>query len=204
MHISEGILSAPVLMAGAGLTAAGVAISLKRMKNKDIPRIAIIAAGLFVATLIHIPLGPTSVHLLLNGIAGILLAWHVFPAFLVVLLLQAILFQFGGITVLGVNTLILALPAIISYYLFKVMADNISYQSYRFKLAGFGCSTLAVLLTSILAALVLMFTEQAFLQVARLIILAHLPLSILEGIIGVFCLVFIKKIKPEILTGDVL
>ncbi len=201
MHISEGVLSAPVLITGAGLTAVGLAISLKKMDNEDIPGIAVITAGLFVASLIHIPLGPSSVHLLLNGIAGIILSWHVFPAFLVALFLQAVLFQFGGITVLGVNTLILALPAILGFYLFKLLNHK---NELRFKIASFSCTALAVLLTALLAAFVLMFTEEAFLHLARMIILTHIPLIVLEGIVGLFCLSFIRRIKPEMIEGEII
>ena len=113
MHISEGILSAPVLVTGAALTATAVGYSLKKMEHKEVPRVAILSSVFFVASLIHVPVGPSSVHLILNGIIGVLLGWSTFPAILVALALQGVLFQFGGITTLGVNTFNMALPAII-------------------------------------------------------------------------------------------
>jgi len=118
MHISEGILSAPVLVTEATVTVTAVAYGLKKLKYRQIPKVAILSSVFFVASLIHVPLGPSSVHLILNGIIGLLLGWAAFPAILVALTLQAILFQFGGITTLGVNTFNMAFPAIISFYLF--------------------------------------------------------------------------------------
>lgn len=200
MHISEGVLSAPVFVSGAALTAAGVAVGLKKMKEDDIPKTAIISAALFVASLIHVPLGPTSVHLILNGIAGILLGWQVFPAFVIALFLQSILFQFGGITALGVNTLNVALPAIIAYYLFnlhKIKRDNKTYLG----IISFICGVLAVFLTALMVGVSLMFTDQSFLEVSKLAVFAHLPVMLVEGIISIFVILFIKKVKPELLGG---
>jgi len=118
MHISEGVLSAPVLAAGASFSAGGVCLGLKRMDYDRIPFVAILTSTFFVASLIHIPLGPSSVHLILNGLLGLILGWSAFPAILVALTLQAMLFQFGGLTVLGVNTFTMAFPAIFCYYIF--------------------------------------------------------------------------------------
>ena len=54
MHISEGILSAPVLVAGAGLTATAVGYGLKKMAYKQMPKVAILSSVFFVASLIHV------------------------------------------------------------------------------------------------------------------------------------------------------
>jgi len=118
MHISEGILSPAILTGGAALTAIAVGIGLKKIDYEEIPNIGILTSGFFIASLIHIPIGPASVHLVLNGMLGLILGWKAFPAILVGLALQALFFQFGGITTLGINTLNMALPAVICYYLF--------------------------------------------------------------------------------------
>lgn len=197
MHISEGVLSAPVLISGALSSAAGVAVGLKTMKDKEIPKTAIVAAALFVASLIHVPLGPTSVHLLLNGIAGIMLGWQVFPAILIALFLQSILFQFGGITVLGVNTLNVALPALIAHYIFK--SFDFKDKNLLLGVKAFFSGGIAVFLTAVMVALALFFTNQSFLEIAKLTIISHLPVIIIEGIISIFVILSIKKIKPVIL-----
>lgn len=199
MHISEGILSAPVLVTGAGLTAAAVGYSLKKMEYKEVPKVAILSSVFFVASLIHVPLGPSSVHLILNGIMGALLGWTAFPAILVALALQGVLFQFGGITTLGVNTLNMALPAVICFYLFSkgIRSGN---NLIAFSLA-FACGFLAVMLSGIMVAIALVFIGEPFIQVAKLVIIAHLPVMILEGALTAFCIGFLRKVRPEILGG---
>ena len=199
MHISEGVLSAPVLVTGAALAAAGVSVGLKKMDYEKIPQVAVLSSAFFVASLIHVPIGPSSAHLVLNGINGLLLGWLSFPSILVALALQAILFQFGGITVLGINTVNMALPAVICYYLFSRLVNRA--QGPIPLGAAFACGFLAVFLSGIFVALSLLFTEKAFLSVAKLIVVAHLPVMIIEGIITLFCVAFLKRVKPELLGG---
>ena len=197
MHIAEGILSPPVLLGGAIGTSIFTAIGLKKMSEKKMPKTALLSSTFFVASLIHIPLGPSSVHLVLNGLVGILLGWQAFPALLIALFLQAILFQFGGLTTLGVNTLNMGLPAIFLYLLFKnlIKRKNEILTLISSFLVGF----LGVFLSGLMVALSLIFTKEYFLNTAKLIIFTHLPVMIMEGIITMFIIYFIKKIKKELL-----
>ncbi len=196
MHISEGILSGPVLISGIALAAAGTAIGLKKLDYDRIPRAAILSAAFFVASLIHVPVGPSSVHLILNGIVGLILGWGAFPVILVALTLQAILFQFGGITTLGVNTVIMALPAVFCYYLFGRLVG----KRPRIALpAAFVCGALSVFLGAVMVGLALMFTEENFLKVSYLVVIAHLPVMIIEGTVTAFCVAFLKKVQPDML-----
>jgi len=197
MHISEGVLSPPVLVVGAALTAVGVAMGLKKMDNEKIPRVAVLTAAFFVASLIRVPVGPSAVHLVLNGLLGLVLGWAAFPAILVGLALQALLFQFGGLTTLGVNTFNMAMPAILCYYLF---GRSITWKHPGVATAlAFACGFFAILLSSILLAMCLIFTGESFMQAAKVLVLAHLPVMFLEGLIVAFCLAFLMKVKPEIL-----
>ena len=197
MHISEGILSAPVLMSGAALAAAGTAIGLKKMDYDHLPQVAVLSAGFFVATLVHIPVGPASTHLILNGLMGVFLGWVAFPAILIGLILQALLFQYGGLTTLGVNCLNMAIPALICFYLFGsfIRTKKIFYSMTASFLCGFG----AVFLGSLMLALNLVFTGEYFSAVAKLIVIAHFPVMVLEGFITVLCVKFFKRVKPELL-----
>ncbi|MFZ1954463.1 MAG: cobalt transporter CbiM [Desulfobacterales bacterium] len=196
MHISEGVLSAPVLVSGGVLAAAGTAIGLKKIDYDHLARVGILSATFFVASLVHVPIGPSSVHLILNGIVGLLLGWAAFPAILVALLLQAVFFQFGGITTLGVNTIIMALPAVICFYLFAPLMHK---NQRILLLGGFGCGFCAVLFGAVIVGLSLMFTEENFLAVATLVATAHIPVMIIEGIVTAFCVVFLKKVQPVML-----
>jgi cobalt/nickel transport system permease protein len=198
MHISEGVLSAPVLVAGAAVALAGTAAGLKKLELDRVAQTGMLSAAFFVASLIHVPVGPSSVHLILNGIVGLLLGWAAFPAILTALLLQAMMFQYGGITTLGVNTVIMALPAVTCYCLFGPLI----HKNQRFAVpAAFACGAGSVFLGAVLAGFSLMFTEGSFLEVAGLVVTAHLPVMIIEGLMTVFCVAFLKKVKPEMLPG---
>ncbi len=196
MHISEGVLSAPVLIGGGILTATGVYLGLKNLKNEQIPLVALISAAFFVASLIHVPLGPSSVHLILNGLAGILLGWAAFPALLIGLFLQAILFQFGGLTTLGVNTFNMAFPAIMVFYIFKIFQK--SGNKKILCIGEFTAGFLSVFFSAILVGVSLFLTGSSFLQVAELTIAAHIPVMIIEGFITLVVIEFLRKVKPEI------
>ncbi|MFW6269765.1 MAG: cobalt transporter CbiM [Bacillota bacterium] len=201
MHISEGVVSAPVLITGFAFGASGVAVGLKKLNNEQIPKVAIITSALFVGSLIHIPVGPTSVHLILSGIAGILLGWSIFPALLVALFLQAVLFQHGGLTVLGVNLVNAAVPGIIAFYLYKLILKKRADNRKVLGIGIFFCNLLAVFLTVLMAVFSLVVTNrEAFTEIAGFVFITHLPVMFVEGLLGAFCILFIQQISPEILT----
>jgi len=201
MHISEGILSPAVLTAGAALTAAGVAVGMKNLDHKEIPTMGILSAAFFVATLIHVPAGPVSVHLILNGLVGLILGWKAFPAILVGLALQALLFQFGGLTTLGVNTLTMAFPAVVCHYVFGNGLKPGTGRSVIIS-SAFGAGFCSVLMSGIMVGFSLYLTGEAFLPAAKLIVAAHLPVMFIEGILTAACVLFLIKVRPEILEGD--
>lgn len=196
MHISEGVLSAPVLASGAALAAAGTAVGLKKLDYDKIANVGMLSAAFFVAALIHVPIGPASVHLVFNGLVGTMLGWAAFPAILVALILQAMLFQFGGITTLGVNTMIMALPAVLSYYLFGHL---IAIWPGKSTTAGFICGFSAVLLSALTLGTTLILTGESFNVIAKLVILANVPVMVIEGIVTAFCIGFLNKVRPEML-----
>ena len=197
MHISEGVLSAPVLVTGAALTAGGCSIGLKKLDYDRIPQVAILTSAFFVASLIHVPIGPSSVHLVLNGLMGLLLGWPAFPAILIALFLQALLFQFGGITSLGVNTFNMALPAIFCFYLFGYAVkgrNNLISMG-----AAYACGFFGILMASFMVAISLVFTGDPFWGIAKVVVIAHLPIMVIEGLITLFSAGFLRKLKPELL-----
>jgi len=197
MHISEGVLTPQVLAVGAAVAAAGTAVGLKKMDYDRIPKVAVLTAAFFVASLIHIPIGPTSVHLTLNGLVGILLGWAAFPAILIGLLLQALLFQFGGFTVLGVNAVNMGVPALIVSLLFSHLVKNES--TALTVVCAFLAGAVAVLLSILFTAFSLVFSGEEFTNIARIMVMAHIPVVVIEGVVSVFIVTLLKKVKPEIL-----
>jgi cobalt/nickel transport system permease protein len=118
VHISEGVLPPSWLVGGFALAAPLVAAGLWRLADREVPRLALLTAAFFVASLIHVRVGPTSVHLLLNGLVGIILGWRSGLAVAVGLFLQATLIGHGGISALGVNTCVMTLPALFAAVMF--------------------------------------------------------------------------------------
>ena len=197
MHISEGILSAPVLLGGASLTAAGTMIGLKKLDLDRIMEVSLLTATFFVASLIHVPIGPASIHLVLNGLLGIMLGWACFPAIVVGLLMQAVFFQYGGLMVLGVNACNMALPAVLCYYLARPLLAGDKTRP----LAGFIAGSGTILLSAICMALSLAFTDLGFMATAKITVVANIPIMVIEGFITMFVVIFIGRVHPDLLWG---
>jgi cobalt/nickel transport system permease protein len=195
MHISEGVLSGPVLAGGAVLTLGGLAKGLRELR--DLPRAALLAAVFFTASLIHVPIGPFSAHLILNGLLGLVLGWAAFPVIFVGLLLQGILFQYGGLTVLGVNTFNLAGPATI-----LGLAGRSALARFGWRMApfcGLAAGGGAVLASGLLAALSLSLSGGEFAAAAAAFGLAHLPVAALEALVTLCAVQFLRQVRPGLL-----
>ena len=108
MHLSEGLLRSEILVGGAILSSAFTLYAFKTLKDEEIPKTAVLSALFFLASFVHVPIGPVSVHLVLGGLVGAMLGLRAFIAIFVALFLQGILFGFGGLTTLGINLFNLA------------------------------------------------------------------------------------------------
>jgi cobalt/nickel transport system permease protein len=211
MHIPDGII--PVSTALGGYAAAGAItwLSFARIKHKynnpreGIPRASLLTAVFFAASLVHIPLPPASVHLMLSGLVGVVLGWYAFPAILVGLFLQAVMFQHGGLTTLGINACLIGLPALLAGGLFRLRRVFGLEKTATNALLAFSGGFLAVALGAASAALLLVYTIPAYLDAAAeraaviALSLAHLPLALLEGVFTVMLVLFLLRVKPEML-----
>ncbi len=132
MHIPDGFLPPSVAIAGYAVTGGVTWYSLcqiNREKNSQekIPKASLLTAAFFLASLIHIPVPPGSIHLVLNGLMGVVLGYYAFPAILIGLFFQAVMFQHGGLSTLGVNAAIMGIPALLAHYIFglrNLIGDN--------------------------------------------------------------------------------
>ncbi|GAB3527009.1 cobalt transporter CbiM [Photobacterium alginatilyticum] len=193
MHIVDGVLSTPVLASGITITVLGTGFGLRGLSDDKLPQAAVLAACFFVASLIHIPLGPTSVHLIFNGLIGLLLGGAAFPVVLIGLVLQAVFFGFGGLIVLGVNCLNIALPAIVIGLVVRPWLGRLPAVALGFA-AGFG----AVLLTALFVALSLALSGEGFITSAKLVVIGHLPVAVIEGVVSAFALKLLCKVRPSL------
>ncbi len=198
MHITEGVAPVSVAAGAAALAAGGVAIGLHKMKDEQIPRAALMASAIFVASLVvRLPFGPTSVHPVLNGLAGLILGWAAVPAFLIVLFLQALLFQFGGITTLGINTLNMGLPAVACYYLYSRQIRATRRPRRAFWLGAAAAAT-ALGLAFVMWAAALLLSGKAFAVITRLAVVPHLGLMAVESVTTGFLVAFLVRVYPAI------
>ena len=197
-HIPDGVLSSPVLFTGALVSVSLLAVALRRLDYDRLPQASVLAAAIFVSSLISIPLGPGSVHLLLNGLMGLLLGWTALPALFVALLLQAVFFGFGGVLVLGVNTMNMALPALICALTLRPLLGR-APPRFSFWI-GASAGVIGVLLTAALVALSLGLSGESFVPAAQVLALTYLPLALLEGLMTGTVVAFLQRVDPEFLT----
>lgn len=198
MHISDGILSSEIVIATSLISASLLIYSLKKIKNSDIALISAMGAMFFVSSFIHIPLGPTQVHLVLIGIIGIILGSSVFLSIFVALLFQATLLGFGGLSSLGANLIIMALPAFLIFIFTRFGLLNFFNEKMKYFLIGF----LSVLLSTVLLALILAISKEEYLVASYTILLANIPAMIIEGFVTLFLINYLKKSMPELLKDS--
>lgn len=120
MHVPDGLMDPTVALFGwlEFVAAIAVALFISRgsLKEKDLPRVAVLAAGVFVAQMLNFPIGGgTTGHL----VGGALMAIMIGPVaamigMTVILVIQALMFGDGGVTALGLNAVNMAVIAPLS------------------------------------------------------------------------------------------
>ncbi len=208
MHIPDGILPLGLTLGGFAAAAGMTAICLNRIEAQPdpragLPRASLMTAVFFAASLVHIPVPPTSVHLLLCGLMGAMLGWYAMPAILIGLLFQAVMFGHGGLTTLGVNGVILGLPALAAFGLCRALqgATHPAAAAFASFVAGAGAVLLAVALFAVilLAGLPGHLDASAERAAILALALAHLPLALAEGLVVAAVLGFLRRTSPEMI-----
>lgn len=210
MHIPDGILPASVIIAGYATTGGVTWYSLRQIKRdknpqENIPKASLLTAAFFVASWIHIPVPPVSVHLILNGLLGTILGYYAFPAILIGLFFQAVMFQHGGLSTLGVNATMFGIPAILAYHLFqlqhKVGKNNRVWTGVFAFLSGAGGLGLSVVIFFFLVIKNIPANLDAAMEqnVIYGLVLAHIPLMLIEGAFTAAVVLFLMRVKPELL-----
>ncbi len=212
MHILDGFLPAKVCILGYGITGGMTWYSLYRINREtnpqeNIPKASLFTSAFFVASLINIPLGFTSVHLVLNGLMGVILGFYSFPAILIGLFFQAVMFGHGGLSTLGVNAVMMGVPALLAYGIFKLRylrKNNQVWKNIFAFFAGAGglglAATIFVILTITNISADLNVRDE---EIAIYIALGgYLIQAIIEGIFTVMLVTFVDRVKPELLENS--
>lgn len=200
MHIPDGVLSLPVLAGGAVLTAGALMRALPRVSEAELPRVAVVSAAFFVASLINVPVGPTTIHLVLSGLMGIVLGWSAVPAVFVGLILQAIFFGFGGLTALGVTTFNIAMPGIVWALLFRPLMRATPSPAGK-GLVGALVAALSIGSSAFLVIAALGLSDRAYLASAPFVALTYVPLLAGEALITGVAVAFLARVRPDMLEN---
>ncbi|NJO46831.1 MAG: cobalt transporter CbiM [Oscillatoriales cyanobacterium RM2_1_1] len=215
MHISEGLLSAKVCLAGYGITGLITWYSLRKISHSSdptagVPKAALLTAAFFVASSIRVPVPPASIHMVLNGLLGAVLDIYAFPAVLVGLLFQAVMFGHGGLSTLGINAVIMGIPALIAAQVFQwhqSLGRHLN-RTLSLNLFGFLAGVIGIGLSCLLFLGITILTipsgfDAATEQTAiRGLTLVHIPLVIVEGIFTSMVVSFLYRVKPELLISS--
>lgn len=195
MHIADGVLTLESTVVVSAISLVCLYISIKSIKDEKITLAAAMSAMFFIATFIHVPLGVTQIHLVLIGVIGILIGWMSFISIFIALVLQALLLGYGGVVSLGVNLFVMGMPAIIVYYLYNMEITNKLNEKVKFFLVGF----LGTFFATLFLAIILLFSKPEYEYASYTIFIVDSGAMLIEGIISMFLLQFIKKTYPKIL-----
>ncbi|HEX3152895.1 MAG TPA: CbiM family transporter [Gemmataceae bacterium] len=199
VHISDGVLSDATVALGFVGAALLLAPALYRVRDEEISRIALLTAAFFVSSSIRVPFGPTTVHLLLNALVGVTLGRRAPLAIAVGLLLQVLLLAHGGFTTLGINMVVITLPALLAGIIFRALLGAHPTRR-RAVCVGAVIGWFTVILTAGLNAAVLVIGgKYDWTIIAAPQFVIYVFLGFVEGMILGVTAGYLVRVKPELL-----
>lgn len=208
LHIPDGFLSLPVSLVTWAASIALIAVCLNRVqaeyKERTVPLMGVCAAFIFAAQMINFPIpGGSSGHLLGGTLAGALLGpWAGSLVMTVVFIVQSLLFQDGGLTVLGANIFNMGLIGTFGgYYLYRAIRANFGFNSWRGMVVAAGVAAwTSVVVAALVCAIQLGLSGTVPMGVALTAMLGwHLIIGIGEALITVATLSYIWRTRPDLL-----
>lgn len=204
LHIPDGFLSIIVAVICWAITALVLAVAVSRtnksLGEKQVPLMGVMAAFIFAAQMINFPVaGGTSGHLLGGALAAIVLGpWAAMLVLTAVIAVQALLFQDGGLIVMGANILNMGLiTAAIGYGLYRGVVNR--QRSTKLAIAG-AAAWLSVMAGALATAIQLWLSGTSSLQTVVITMLGvHALIGLGEALITVAALAFIFRTRPDLL-----
>ena len=205
LHIPDGFLNLVISLIFWALTIIMVSIAIsktnKSLGEKQVPLMGIMAAFIFAAQMLNFPVaGGTSGHFLGGALAAIVLGpWAGILVMTAVIALQALLFQDGGLLVMGANIFNMGLLTVmIGFGLYRSVIGR--SKGTRLAVAGIG-AWLAVVASALITALQLWLSGTTTLQIVVPAMMGvHVLIGIGEAIITVAALSFIEQTRPDLLN----
>lgn len=208
LHIPDGFLSLPVSLFGWVVAIGLIAVSLNRVKSvygdRTVSLMGVCAAFVFAAQMINFPIpGGTSGHLLGGTLVGALLGpWAGSLVMSAVFIVQAVLFQDGGITVLGPNICVMGLIGTFGgYYLYRAVRFAVGRDNWKGTAIGLAvASWTSVVAASIVVAFMLALSGTVPLDVALVAMVSwHVLIGIGEALITVAAIGYVWRTRPDLL-----
>jgi len=207
LHIPDGFLTLVISLIFWALTALAVGMAIsktnKSLGEKQIPLMGVMAAFIFAAQMLNFPVaGGTSGHFMGGVLAAILLGpWTGLIVMSLVLMVQCIIFQDGGLTALGANIFNMGIiGSSFGFYLygmFRLLIWGNRTRPVAYALA----SWFSIMLAAFFCSLELAFSGTVPLMVALPAMLStHLVIGIGEAVITTTALMMIWKMRPEFFT----
>jgi cobalt/nickel transport system permease protein len=204
LHIPDGFLSIIVSLICWAITALVIMVAISRtnqtLGERQVPSMGVMAAFIFAAQMINFPVaGGTSGHLLGGALAAIVLGpWAAMLVMTAVIAVQALLFQDGGLLVMGANILNMGLiTAAIGYGLYRGVMNR--SRGTKLTIAGFA-AWLSVMAGALATAFQLWLSGTSSLQTVVIAMLGvHALIGIGEALITVAALAFILRTRRDLL-----
>jgi cobalt/nickel transport system permease protein len=162
------------------------------------------AAFVFAAQMINIPVAPgISGHLVGAALAAVLLGpWRAVIVMAVVLAVQALLFQDGGITALGANILDMGVAASLTGFAVASLASRWNASPRWHVIGGVLGAFAATLVAAILTGLWLGLSGlYPILPVVQLMLVSHVAIGLLEAALTGAVLATVVRWRPDLLRG---
>lgn len=207
LHIPDGFLNLPVSLFAWIASIVLIAFSLNHVQReyqeRTVPLMGVCAAFIFAAQMINFPIpGGTSGHLLGGTLAGVLLGpWAGSLVMAVVFIVQAVLFQDGGLTVLGANIFNMGLIGTFGgYYLYKSLRSSFGFNTWRgMAIATVIAAWVSVVIAAIICAIQLALSGTVPLTVSMIAMLTwHIPIGIGEALITLAAVSYIWRTRPDL------
>lgn len=208
LHIPDGFLNIPISLMTWAVSIGLIAIALNQVQSayqdRLTPLMGVCAAFIFAAQMINFPIpGGTSGHLLGGTLAGILLGpWAGTLVMAVVFIVQAVVFQDGGLTVLGANIFNMGLiGTFCGYYLYRLIRFWVGRNSWRGMALGTVIAAwVSVVVAALVAAVQIGLSETVPLLVALVAMLGwHVLIGIGEAAITVVAVSYVWRSRPDLL-----
>lgn len=204
MHLPDGFLSLTVSALCWVLAAMLIGVAISRtnrsLGERQVPLMGIMAAFIFAAQMINFPVaGGTSGHLLGGALAAIALGpWAAMLVMTAVIAVQGLLFQDGGLLVMGANILNMGLlTAIVGYGIYRASMG----RSRTVKLVAAGAAAwFSVITGALFTSLELWLSGTARLEIVLPAMLGvHALIGLGEAVITAAAVGFILRTRPDLL-----